>query len=189
LVCVRWWIWSCSRPPRSTCATVGAKPTSRTGWPRSTSGSPWPGAFDGALGRRALRSPVRRGPPTPRPPRTGPEHARRERRQWGRHLLAWRRRALLWARRVGGRPGRDRALMGIAKGGRSCSRRLPLVVQLHPWPRKKPENWWSSRSLYRRSTLSTLRGSYPSLTQRQSLVLGPTALVITIEPVCRSRND
>ncbi len=29
------------------------------------------------------------GPPPARPPKTGPEHARRERRQWGRHLLAW----------------------------------------------------------------------------------------------------
>ena len=29
------------------------------------------------------------GPPPPRPPRTGPAHARRERRQWLRHALAW----------------------------------------------------------------------------------------------------
>ena len=29
------------------------------------------------------------GPSPPRPPKTGREHARHERRQWGRHLLAW----------------------------------------------------------------------------------------------------
>ncbi|MFR0355177.1 hypothetical protein [Streptomyces sediminimaris] len=29
------------------------------------------------------------GPPPDRPPRTGPEHAARERRMWARHLLAW----------------------------------------------------------------------------------------------------
>lgn len=29
------------------------------------------------------------GPPPARPPKTGPEHARHERLQWGRHLLAW----------------------------------------------------------------------------------------------------
>ena len=29
------------------------------------------------------------GPPPPRPPKTGTEHARHERCQWARHLLAW----------------------------------------------------------------------------------------------------
>jgi hypothetical protein len=29
------------------------------------------------------------GPPPERPPRSGPEHAARERREWLRHLLAW----------------------------------------------------------------------------------------------------
>jgi hypothetical protein len=29
------------------------------------------------------------GPPPQRPPRTGPEHAARERREWLRHLVAW----------------------------------------------------------------------------------------------------
>ena len=29
------------------------------------------------------------GPPPARPPKYGPDHARHERRQWGRHLLAW----------------------------------------------------------------------------------------------------
>jgi hypothetical protein len=29
------------------------------------------------------------GPPLKRPPRSGPEHAARERREWLRHLLAW----------------------------------------------------------------------------------------------------
>ena len=28
-------------------------------------------------------------PPPPRPPKSGPQHARHERRQWARHLFAW----------------------------------------------------------------------------------------------------
>lgn len=80
------------------------------------------------------------GPPPERPPRTGPEHARRERRQWGRHLLAW---AVCCALLLGGvalvgDPGRTGALTGIAGGWT-----LVLAVDFlwsfsyTLWPRKK----------------------------------------------------
>jgi hypothetical protein len=49
-----------------------------------------------ALGRRMVRWADERfvhrfagGPPPERPPKYGPEHARREREGWYRHLLAW----------------------------------------------------------------------------------------------------
>jgi hypothetical protein len=58
------------------------------------------------------------GPSPPRPPRTGPEHAGRERRQWGRHLLAWAVGCALLLGGVAlvGDPDRTGALMGIAQG-------------------------------------------------------------------------
>lgn len=58
------------------------------------------------------------GPPPARPPRTGTEHARRERRQWGRHLLAWAVGCTLLLGGVAlvGDAGRAQALIGIARG-------------------------------------------------------------------------
>ena len=58
------------------------------------------------------------GPPPPRPPKTGSDHARRERRQWGRHLLAWAVGCALLLGGVAlvGDPGRTGALISIAAG-------------------------------------------------------------------------
>lgn len=52
----------------------------------------------------------------PRPPKTGPEHARRERRQWSRHLLAWAVGCALLLGGVAlvGDTSRTQALTGIA---------------------------------------------------------------------------
>ena len=54
----------------------------------------------------------------PRPPKTGPEHARRERRQWARHLLAWAVGCSLLLGGVVfvGDPSRIGALIGTAQG-------------------------------------------------------------------------
>ncbi len=80
------------------------------------------------------------GPPPPRTPKTGPEHARRERHQWGRHLLAWAIGCALLLGGVAlvGDPDRTGALTGIAGGWT-----LVLAVDFlwsfsyTLWPRKK----------------------------------------------------
>lgn len=58
------------------------------------------------------------GPPPWRPPRTGKEHARYERRQWARHLLAWAVGCalLLGGAALVGDTGRTGALPPIARG-------------------------------------------------------------------------
>jgi hypothetical protein len=58
------------------------------------------------------------GPPPARPPDAGAEHARRERRQWGRHLLAWfvGCALLLGGVALVGDVDRAQALTGIAGG-------------------------------------------------------------------------
>lgn len=58
------------------------------------------------------------GPPPVPPSKTGPEHARRERRQWGRHLLAWAVGCTLLLGGVAlvGDADRAQALTGIAGG-------------------------------------------------------------------------
>ena len=58
------------------------------------------------------------GPPPWRPPGTGKEHARHERRQWGRHLLAWAVGCalLLGGTAIVGDAGRTGALSEIARG-------------------------------------------------------------------------
>ena len=82
------------------------------------------------------------GPQPPRPPRTGPEHARRERRQWARHLLAWAVGCALLLGGVAlvGDPDRTGALVYIAQGwtivlGVDFLRSFSYTL----WPRKKPE--------------------------------------------------
>jgi hypothetical protein len=82
------------------------------------------------------------GPPPPRPLRTGPEHARRERRQWGRHLLAWvvGSALLLGGVALVGDPDRTGALVGIAQGWTIVLGVDFLWSFSHTlWPRKKPE--------------------------------------------------
>ena len=82
------------------------------------------------------------GPSPPRPPKTGREHARHERRQWGRHLLAWAVGCALLLGGVAlvGEPARTGALTGIARGWT-----LVLAVDFLwsfsyiLWPRKKSE--------------------------------------------------
>ncbi len=58
------------------------------------------------------------GPPPPRLPKAGSEHARHERRQWKRHLLAWAVGCILLLGGVAlvGDPERTEALTGIAGG-------------------------------------------------------------------------
>ena len=81
------------------------------------------------------------GPPSERPPGTGMEHARHERRQWARHLLAWAVGCALLLGGVAlvGDAGRTEALWGIAQGWT-----LVLAVDFAwsfsytLWPRKKP---------------------------------------------------
>ena len=80
------------------------------------------------------------GPPPPQPPKTGPEHARHERRQWTRHLLAWTVGCSLLLGGVVfvGDPSRTGALVGTAQG-------WTLVLALDflwsfsytLWPRRK----------------------------------------------------
>lgn len=80
------------------------------------------------------------GSPPPRPPKTGPEHARRERRRWGRHVLAWAVGCglLLAGIALVGDPDRTEALAAIARGWT-----VVLVVDFvwsfsyTLWPRKK----------------------------------------------------
>ena len=58
------------------------------------------------------------GGPPPRPPKAGPEHARGERRQWGRHLVAWAVGCALLLSGVAlvGDPDRTGPLVSIAQG-------------------------------------------------------------------------
>jgi hypothetical protein len=56
------------------------------------------------------------GPPPKRPPRSGPEHAARERREWLRHVVAWATGSALLGLGVlvAGDPERASALVGVA---------------------------------------------------------------------------
>lgn len=81
------------------------------------------------------------GPPPPRPPRTRLEHARRERRQWVRHLLAW---AIGCALLLGGVAfvgdlSRTAALVGTAQGWTIVlAADFLWSFSYTLWPRKKP---------------------------------------------------
>ena len=81
------------------------------------------------------------GPPPSRPPAGGIEHARHQRGQWVRHLLAWAVGCALLLGGVAlvGDPNRSGALLGIVQGWT-----LVLVVDFlwsmsyTLWPRKAP---------------------------------------------------
>jgi hypothetical protein len=59
-------------------------------WPPSTSASRSPGDTGSSNWADArFAHGFAGGPASERPPRTGPRHAARERREWLRHVLAW----------------------------------------------------------------------------------------------------